>query len=123
MHTLGFAKAVGLPLRLMATGLFFAAVPCNSYIFLSSGTHGRSEGWPFGRECYAFVHDGTVLAARVTLLAALSIARQVQWFCENLESILWGTFNGFLLHGIQHLRTHVVLDPVTQISVQPESDV
>ncbi|CAJ1389225.1 unnamed protein product, partial [Effrenium voratum] len=104
MHTLGFAKAVGLTLRVMATGLFFAAVPCNSYTFLSSGTHGRSEGRPFGRECYGFVHDGTVLAARVALLAALSIARQVQWFCENpLRTTV--TYHPYIAHLLQMAPT------------------
>lgn len=60
----------------------FSKLLCESLLLLycglavrSSGTHQRSLLWPLGNRGFAFVSDGNVMAARVSLLSSASYAR------------------------------------------------
>ena len=78
----GFLHAIELVLRLHVFGLLFGGVPCESYIFMSSGTHQRSAVDPGGSP-YPFVVEGSTMATRFVLLALLAIARGATWMLEN----------------------------------------
>ena len=79
---LGFLNAIGLSLRLMVFGLLFGGVPCESYSFMSSGTHERSAAAPSGK-AYPFVIEGSTMASRFAFLALLVISRGGCWMAEN----------------------------------------
>ena len=82
-NSFGFMKAVTLVLRLQAAGLLFAGVPCNTFGFMSSGTHQRCEEMPYGNLHQAFVILGNVLASRCCLLLMLALSRSTCWAIEN----------------------------------------
>lgn len=79
---LGFLNAIGLSLRLMVFGLLFGGVPCESFGFMSSGTHQRSASEPAGK-AYPFVIEGSTMAGRFAFLALLGMARGACWMVEN----------------------------------------
>ena len=58
LSDIGFCKALELCLRLLPFGLLFGALPCQSYGFMSSATHGRSGTNPHGHPQYPFCHWG-----------------------------------------------------------------
>ena len=80
----GFMVALRCILRLKRSSLMFTALPCNSWIFLSSGTH-RRTGNIFGQP-YPFVITGNILATRCAALISVAICRSVTWFLENPKS-------------------------------------
>ena len=80
---LGFARALELVLRLIPYGLLFSAVPCQSFSFMSSYTHGRNGACPWGHMFRPFVMRGTLCATRFALLAILAIARNCLWVLEQ----------------------------------------
>lgn len=79
----GFVTACRGVLRLVELGLFYGAVPCSSYVFMSAGTHHRSATSPWGEEKLPFVYDGNALGCRFMLLCLLAIVRNVKWMIEN----------------------------------------
>ena len=81
---LGLLKAIGLLLRLCPEGLWFGGVPCDSFGFLSSPTHGRTALQPFGRP-FPFVYQGNILCTRFVMLAIISIIRGCVWAVEQPE--------------------------------------
>ncbi len=81
---LGFLKGIGLLLRLAQNGLFFGGVPCDSFGFMSSPTHGRSSLCPFGNH-FPFVHLGNLLTTRYGMLALVCIIRGCVWAIEQPE--------------------------------------
>ena len=80
---LGFLRAVQVILRLQVSGLLVTAVPCNSFIFLSSSVHQRCPQAPFGDQRHRFVVMGNAVACRCTLLILLAVSRSVSFFLEN----------------------------------------
>ena len=81
--SVGFLRATYLVLRIKPAGLAFFGLPCNSFSFMSSSLHGRSEEQPWGCICRGFVVQGNMLGARCALLIALAISRLVTWALEN----------------------------------------
>ena len=76
----GFMYAVRQLLRLKESALAYFALPCNSYTFMSQGTHDRNVNEPFGCLWFAFVQCGNILGARTVLLIMLACCRSVQFF-------------------------------------------
>ena len=79
----GLIKAISLVLRLGRLALLFAGVPCDSFVFISSASHGRSATCPYGLEQRPFVEMGNLLTERFALLALLAISRKVLWLAEQ----------------------------------------
>ena len=86
LSTMGFMRATALGLRLQACGLLYAAIPCNSYSYMSSSLHKRTDQNPHGDRTRPFVVEGTCVAARTALIIILCISRSVSWFVENPSS-------------------------------------
>ena len=82
LSDLGFLHSICKVLRVKMFGLLFGGIPCESYGFMSSGTHRRTAAEPFGTP-YNFVVDGSTFASRFVVLAILAIARGVCWMVEN----------------------------------------
>ena len=82
----GFMFAVRQLLRLKESALAYFALPCNSFTFMSQGTHDRTVWQPFGCLWFAFVQCGNILGARTVLLIMLAACRSVQYFVENPEN-------------------------------------
>ena len=78
----GFLRAVSLVLRLKPGGLLFAGLPCNSFAFMSKGSHKRSPSNPLGSN-YGFVVTGNMIAARSCILFLLALVRSTCWALEN----------------------------------------
>ena len=70
-------------LRVVEHGLLYGAVPCSSFVFMSAGSHKRSDNHPWGEERYPFVYDGNALGSRFLLLCLLAIVRNAKWMLEN----------------------------------------
>lgn len=88
LHTNGFLMALSLMLRLVPMGLVFGALPCQSFVWLSSSTHDRHGLSPYGAQTSPFVMVGNTLCARLSLLILVGICRQCLWIVENpLRSI------------------------------------
>jgi len=83
MSDVGFMKGVELVLRLVPLALLYGGVPCESYGFMSSGTHQRAACQPWGHTPYPFVWRGNVMATRFVLLAVLAIVRNCVWMAEQ----------------------------------------
>ena len=80
---LGLIKAVSLVLRLGKLALLFAGVPCDSFVFISSASHGRNATCPYGLQERPFVEMGNLLTARFALLALLAVSRRALWLAEQ----------------------------------------
>ena len=81
---LGFLKALALMMRLHPLGLWYGGVPCCSFGFLSSPTHGRGALTPWGNP-WPFVYAGNVLCTRYITLALLALIRGCVWMLEQPE--------------------------------------
>ena len=79
---LGMMKALSLVLRLAPFGLFFAGLPCDSYNFMASATHGRHALAPWGNP-FPFVHRGNVFVCRFAMLVLVSMIRGCVWAMEH----------------------------------------
>ena len=79
----GFCKGLLLSLRLLAFGLCYGAVPCESFGWMSSGTHQRSSVCPYGNQTCAFVVEGSTFCTRFMIFALISLIRGATWFAEN----------------------------------------
>lgn len=79
---LGFMKALQLALRIKPFGLMYGGVPCESFSFMGSATHGRHATNPFGN-AWPFVARGSICCTRLVLLALLCTVRGGVWFIEN----------------------------------------
>ena len=84
----GFLKALGGVLRLKELGLLFGGVPCNSFCYLSSNTHGRTYSNPWGNEQYGFVHSGNILGSRFLILCCIAAVRMCRWVIENPQATI-----------------------------------
>ena len=82
LSDLGFLKGLELTLRLIAFGLFFGGLPCKSYTFMSSATHGRSALTSDGKP-YPFVLEGSILLDRWSIMALVAVARGAVWLLEH----------------------------------------
>lgn len=82
--TLGLLKAIALMLRVCPEGLLYGGIPCCSFGFLSSPTHGRGALCPWGNP-FPFVYMGNILSTRFALLAVIGIIRGCVWACEQPE--------------------------------------
>ena len=78
----GFLRALALVLRLKPGGLLFAGLPCNSFAFMSKGSHRRSPTSPMGAN-YGFVVVGNMIAARSCILFLVALVRSTCWALEN----------------------------------------
>ena len=83
--TMGLVNAVRLILRLKPKSLLALGLPCNSFGYMSSSLHCRSNELPHGREHYPFVCLGNQIGYRSELLTLLGVVRMVLWFLENPE--------------------------------------
>ena len=78
----GFMRALQLILRLKPGGLLFAGLPCNSFAFMSRGSHKRTLDNPMGAN-HGFVVTGNMLASRSCLLFLVALIRSTCWALEN----------------------------------------
>ncbi|CAE7785409.1 unnamed protein product, partial [Symbiodinium sp. CCMP2456] len=78
----GFMRALALVLRLKPGGLLFAGLPCNSFAFMSKGSHKRTLDNPMGAN-HPFVITGNLLASRACLLFLVALIRSTCWALEN----------------------------------------
>ena len=79
----GFMRALTLVLRLRPGGLLFCGLPCNSFAYISAGTHQRDADNLWGNQDQPLVHLGNLIAARSTLLLMVALARCAVWALEN----------------------------------------
>ena len=70
-------------LRVVEGELATFALPCNSWIFMSSSQHQRTLEKPWGNLSFPFVHTGNLLSTRGSLLWALAMCRSVVTLIEN----------------------------------------
>ena len=84
---LGLLKAMGLLMHLGPLGLWYGGLPCDSFGFLSSPTHGRGALTPWGNP-WPFVFSGNVLCTRYAMLALIAIIRGCVWALEQPEKQL-----------------------------------
>ena len=80
--TSGMVAAVITLLSIAIGGLVHLATVCTSFVFINSATHGRSMWCPEGAG-FDYVHLGTVLASRSSLLALVSWALGSVWVLEQ----------------------------------------
>ena len=86
LTTMGFIKAVQKVLRMDRGALLYVALPCSSYIFMSSSQHKRSPLNPGGTRTLRWVAEANAICCRRMLLVALAIARQCFWVLEQPAS-------------------------------------
>ena len=85
----GLVAAVIAVLGVRAGALVHMATVCTSFVFLNSGTHGRSIAAPEGWRELPYMVLGTILASRSSLLALLSWALGAMWVLEQpLSSVM-----------------------------------
>ena len=82
----GFGRAISLLLRVKESGLFFAAIPCGPWVWISRSRHKRSKADPFGDRSSQWVLQSTELVEKVCLLIMLAYVRRIYWICENPRS-------------------------------------
>ena len=80
--TSGMMAAVIALLSIAIGGLIHLATVCTSFVFINSATHGRSMWCPEGASL-DYVHLGTVLASRSSVLALLAWALGATWVLEQ----------------------------------------
>lgn len=79
----GLILAISLALRVIPLGLLFGGIPCDSFGFMASFTHGRSGAEPWGHMGRPFVYRGTLCATRFAALALIGMARGCCYFIEQ----------------------------------------
>ena len=82
LSEVGFLKALLLALRLQPFGLYYGALPCDSFGWMSCGTHGRSATSPGGKP-HPFVVEGNIVLCRWMMLALIAVVRGCVWMAEN----------------------------------------
>ena len=83
----GLLTAVVAVLCISIGGLIHLATVCTSFVFINSGTHGRSSFCPEGLHAdREYVQLGTTLASRSSLLALLAWAMGAVWILEQPSS-------------------------------------
>ena len=80
--TEGFCRALLSLLRVVERGLVWGGVPCSSFCWISTGSHGRSSEEPLGRDT-AWVRLHNLIACRFMILCAVAASRHVHWGIEN----------------------------------------
>ena len=89
MTQAGFLVTLKLLSRIRPGGLFWAAPPCSSWVFLNMGTSGRRAYREAGAwETNAKIKCQNALAARVAALCFLASTRGVWWLVEQPSSSL-----------------------------------
>ena len=80
----GLLTAVVALLSIAVGGLIHLATVCTSFVFMNSGTHGRSSFCPEGLNGdLEYIKLGTTLASRSSLLALLAWALGAVWILEQ----------------------------------------
>lgn len=80
--TEGFCRALLCTLRTVERGMVWGGVPCSSFCWISSSTHGRSSTEPMGTSTdWVKLHN--LIACRFMILCAVAAARNVHWGIEN----------------------------------------
>ena len=89
MTQAGFLATLRLLARIRPGGLFWAAPPCSSWVFLNMGTSGRRNHQAAGEwQTRPKIKCQNALAARVAALCFLASARDVWWIVEQPSSSL-----------------------------------
>ena len=73
----GFKNLLHMALRLEEDALAVCGLPCTSYVFINSDTHGRKKAVPYGDENKSYVCTANLFL--VLLLAYFFI---VEWVCN-----------------------------------------
>lgn len=84
----GFLRACQLVMRLEVGGLLWSGNPCNTWVWISRSSTGRSRGNPLGRTDQACVSEANTTASRVALLVLLAVCRGACWAIEQPGSSL-----------------------------------
>eukprot|EP00969_Alexandrium_andersonii_P163548 7229528-Alexandrium_andersonii.AAC.1 len=84
----GYALALGLVLRLASRGrgMLWLAPVCSSWVFISSGSTGRSKWSPEGDDAAGNVEYSNKMAARCALLCAVAHSLNVTFIVEQPSS-------------------------------------
>lgn len=98
----GYLVALALTLRLVPQALLFGGIPCQSFGYMSVGTHKRTGAAPWGESQHPFVWIGNVCATRFALLAILATVRNCKWVFEQP--------GGTTIHHLPPIR--FLLDPI-----------
>ena len=108
----GFMLAILLVLRGVPGFLLWAGLPCNSFGWMSYSAHRRCIEAPLGDTSHEFVATGNCLAARLGILAALTLARQGFWALENpmQSKVVLFPYYGIISKYLPHFRTRWSLD-------------
>ena len=98
--TLGLLRAIALMLRIRDDGLATLAIPCNSFGYMASSQHCRSQSCPLGNIFHAWVHMGNMICLRACILVSIGLVRSVHYFIENPErsSLVVHPYIQFLQH-------------------------
>ena len=83
--TLGLLRAIALMLRIRDDGLACLAIPCNSFGYMASSQHCRSQSCPLGNLFHGWVHMGNMICLRACILVSIGLVRRVHYFIENPE--------------------------------------
>lgn len=95
----GFLVTLAAVMRIRRGGLFWAAPPCSTWVFLSRHSTGRHKNPSGNWKTSAYVASQNALVCRLLLLARLCIARGVHYIIEQPRSscmFAYGPFATFL---------------------------
>jgi hypothetical protein len=84
----GFLRAIKNILRLRRHALFWAGIPCSTFVWINRGTSKRSRECPLGCVDAPSAHAANVMTSRWCLLVLLTVARQACWLVEQPASSL-----------------------------------
>lgn len=79
----GFVAACYHATCIRPGGGLLAAPVCSSFVFMNSGTSGRSQSRPLGREEFQSVANGNILCARTLVILWICAALQIWWIVEQ----------------------------------------
>lgn len=98
--TLGLLRAIALMLRIVDDGLATLAIPCNSFGYMASSQHCRSQSRPLGNTTYGWVNMGNMICLRACIMVSIGLVRRVHYFIENPErsALVVHPFIQFLQH-------------------------
>ena len=82
----GFLVTLAAVMRIRRGGLFWAAPPCSTWVFLSRHSTGRHKNPSGNWKTSAYVASQNALVCRLLLLARLCIARGVRYIIEQPRS-------------------------------------
>ena len=95
----GFLVTLAAAMRIRRGGVFWAAPPCSTWVFLSRGSTGQNKSPSGNWKASPYVASQNALVCRLLLLARLRIARQVYYIIEQPRSSCmfeYGPFAAFL---------------------------